>query len=166
MGFKRQWRCLSLTGSGLRLYELDRHLTMPRGERLPTMGPLDVILAADCVYFEPAFPLLVQTLEDLAIQNGKQPDFLFCYKKRRKVKPFPSASEKYVSHLPSMTLSQADRRFFSLLKKKFAWVEVSSLFLCSWRFTHYQFVWLLKVEDPDKPIYSRDAISLLRLSRI
>ena len=58
---------------------------MPRGEPLPTMEPFDIFLAADCVYFEPAFPLLVQTLEDLALQNGENSDFLFCYKKRRKV---------------------------------------------------------------------------------
>jgi hypothetical protein len=52
------------------------------------MEPFDVILAADCVYFEPAFPLLIQTLKDLAGQNEKIPDFLFCCKKRRKVRPF------------------------------------------------------------------------------
>jgi len=95
---------MSSTGNGPRLRELDRHLTMSRGERLPAMGPFDVILAADCVYFEPAFPLLVQTLEDLAIQNGKQPDFLFCYKKRRKVRRFSSAIEKICLTYPSMTL--------------------------------------------------------------
>lgn len=43
----------------------------------------DVILAADCVYFEPAFPLLLQTLEDLL---ALQPDarVYFCFKKRRR----------------------------------------------------------------------------------
>ena len=41
-----------------------------------------MILAADCVYFEPAFPLLVQTLADLTLPTT---DVLFCYKKRRKV---------------------------------------------------------------------------------
>src|SRR5258708_5814321 len=85
MGFKRQWRRLSSTGNELRFRELYHHLTKPRGEPLPTMEPFDVVLAADCVYFEPAFPLLVQTLEDLALQNRKNLDFLFCYKKRRKV---------------------------------------------------------------------------------
>ncbi|KAJ7122745.1 putative methyltransferase-domain-containing protein [Mycena epipterygia] len=60
----------------------------------------DVILAADCVYFEPAFPLLVQTLCDLV---GADTEVLFCYKKRRK----------------------ADKRFFALLKKKFKWSDVS-----------------------------------------
>lgn len=35
------------------------------GETLPTFisrTPVDIVLAADCVYFEPAFPLLEQTL--------------------------------------------------------------------------------------------------------
>lgn len=48
----------------------------------------DFVLAADCVYFEPAFPLLVATLCDLADSNGHghpDPEILFCYKKRRKV---------------------------------------------------------------------------------
>lgn len=60
----------------------------------------DIILAADCVYFEvrnkrsgqrmladviqPAFPLLVQTLCDLA-PVGQDIEILFCWKKRRKV---------------------------------------------------------------------------------
>ena len=41
----------------------------------------DVILAADCVYFEPAFPLLLQTLCDLL---GPSTVCYFCFKKRRK----------------------------------------------------------------------------------
>lgn len=41
----------------------------------------DVVLAADCVYFEPAFPLLLQTLGDLV---GPQTRCYFCFKKRRK----------------------------------------------------------------------------------
>ncbi|KAL7282076.1 hypothetical protein ACG7TL_003545 [Trametes sanguinea] len=81
----------------------------------------DLILAADCVYFEPAFPLLVKTLADLV--HDASTEVLFCYKKRRK----------------------ADKRFFTLLKKEFSWQEVS--------------------DDPQREVYSRDAISLLRLSR-
>ncbi|KAI9706306.1 MAG: hypothetical protein M1820_004882 [Bogoriella megaspora] len=42
---------------------------------------VDVVLAADCVYFEPAFPLLLQTLNDL-IQEGTI--CYFCFKKRRR----------------------------------------------------------------------------------
>ncbi|KAK5149845.1 hypothetical protein LTR04_006943 [Oleoguttula sp. CCFEE 6159] len=41
----------------------------------------DVILAADCVYFEPAFPLLHQTLQDLI---GDNTICYFCFKKRRR----------------------------------------------------------------------------------
>ncbi|KAH0844549.1 hypothetical protein AYO21_08561 [Fonsecaea monophora] len=41
----------------------------------------DVVLAADCVYFEPTFPLLLQTLNDLI---GPETTCYFCFKKRRK----------------------------------------------------------------------------------
>ena len=41
----------------------------------------DVILAADCVYFEPAFPLLQKTLKDLI---GENTICYFCFKKRRR----------------------------------------------------------------------------------
>lgn len=42
-----------------------------------------VVLAADCVYFEPAFPLLLQTLQDLlALWPGVT--VYFCFKKRRR----------------------------------------------------------------------------------
>jgi len=78
----------------------------------------DLVLAADCVYYEPAFPLLVQTLSDLV---GERTEVLFCYKKRRK----------------------AHKRFFALLKKKFTWTEV--------------------MDNPDRDVYSREQISLLRL---
>ena len=56
-----------------------------RGDPLPPSIPhkYDTILAADCVYFEPAFPLLVKTLADLV--PDKSVEVLFCYKKRRKV---------------------------------------------------------------------------------
>ncbi|KAG6899769.1 hypothetical protein C0993_006995 [Termitomyces sp. T159_Od127] len=74
---------------------------LPLPSSLPTP---DLVLAADCVYFEPAFPLLVQTLCDLVdVGTGdKEPEILFCYKKRRK----------------------ADKRFFNLLGKAFIWNEV------------------------------------------
>lgn len=71
------------------------------GETLPSDMPTpELILAADCVYFEPAFPLLVQTLSEMAVRGSTE--ILFCYKKRRK----------------------ADKRFFAMLKKKFSWEEV------------------------------------------
>lgn len=41
----------------------------------------DVVLAADCVYFEPAFPLLQQTLQDLI---GPNTVCYFCFKRRRR----------------------------------------------------------------------------------
>jgi protein N-lysine methyltransferase METTL21A len=41
----------------------------------------DIVLAADCVYFEPAFPLLLETLDDLI---GPKTICYFCFKKRRK----------------------------------------------------------------------------------
>lgn len=41
----------------------------------------DVLLAAECVYFEPAFPLLLQTLKE---QIGRHTICFFCFKKRRK----------------------------------------------------------------------------------
>ncbi|QDS76235.1 hypothetical protein FKW77_000414 [Venturia effusa] len=41
----------------------------------------DIILAAECVYFEPAFPLLQQTLKDLI---GENTVCYFCFKKRRR----------------------------------------------------------------------------------
>jgi hypothetical protein len=53
------------------------------GEPTPAQVPAhpDVILAADCVYFEPAFPLLQQTLKDLI---GENTTCYFCFKKRRR----------------------------------------------------------------------------------
>lgn len=41
----------------------------------------DIILAADCVYFEPAFPLLLQTMLELI---GPDTTCYFCFKKRRR----------------------------------------------------------------------------------
>ncbi|KAL8642811.1 MAG: hypothetical protein Q9228_000551 [Teloschistes exilis] len=41
----------------------------------------DVLLAADCVYFEPAFPLLLQTMQELM---GPETVCYFCFKKRRR----------------------------------------------------------------------------------
>ena len=49
----------------------------PPPEGLPTFR--DIVLAADCVYFEPTFPLLHQTLQDLI---GPHTICFFCFKKR------------------------------------------------------------------------------------
>lgn len=43
---------------------------------------VDVVIAADCVYFEPAFPLLEKTLVELV---GEKTVVYFCFKKRRRV---------------------------------------------------------------------------------
>lgn len=43
----------------------------------------EIILAADCCYFEPAFPLLLDTLEEL-LSNKEGATCYFCFKKRRK----------------------------------------------------------------------------------
>jgi predicted nicotinamide N-methyase len=59
----------------------------------------DILLLADCVYLEPAFQPLVDTLAALATP---QTTILFCYQKRRK----------------------ADKRFFSLLRRKFTWTDI------------------------------------------
>lgn len=59
----------------------------------------DIILAADCVYFEPAFPLLLRTLSDLI---GPYTTCYFCFKKRRK----------------------ADMRFIKDMHKKFQVEEI------------------------------------------
>ncbi|KAL1872156.1 Protein-lysine N-methyltransferase efm6 [Paecilomyces lecythidis] len=58
-----------------------------------------VILAADCVYFEPAFPLLVDTLRSLI---GPDTICYFCFKRRRR----------------------ADLRFIKLARKAFNITEV------------------------------------------
>ena len=85
---------------------------LPWGEPLPLALPAqyrrpDVILAADCVYFEPAFPLLLKTLEELMGASddgheGRNPVCWFSMKKRRK----------------------ADMRFVRTLRKAFVVREV------------------------------------------
>ena len=81
---------------------------LPWGAPLPDCFPEvyrypEVILAADCVYFEPAFPLLLETLGDLlkprSHDNGTVTGGVcyFCMKKRRK----------------------ADMRFVTALRKRF-----------------------------------------------
>ena len=50
---------------------------------IPSFSPPMVILAADCCYYEPAFPLLLDTLEDLLGATSDACCY-FCFKKRRK----------------------------------------------------------------------------------
>ena len=75
-----------------------------RGQPLPrevvNQKP-NVIIAAECVYFEPAFPLLMQTLKDLLALN-EDAIVYFCFKKRRR----------------------ADMQFVKMAKKTFAVEEI------------------------------------------
>lgn len=67
-------------------HSLTHSLTTTRGEPLPAdivQFKPDVILAAECVYFEPAFPLLLQTLKDL-LALCPSATVYFCFKKRRR----------------------------------------------------------------------------------
>lgn len=72
----------------------------PLPEEVVSFRP-DTILAADCVYFEPAFPLLLQTLGDL-LTLCPSATIYFCFKKRRR----------------------ADMHFLAKAKKTFKVVEV------------------------------------------
>lgn len=100
------------------------------GEPSPRTIPAhpDIILAADCVYFEPAFPFLQKTLLELI---GADTICYFCYKKRRR----------------------ADLQFIKAIKKLFEVKEVlggpdkeasfrQNIFLCvdvqpnGWSFTN------------------------------
>jgi protein N-lysine methyltransferase METTL21A len=84
-----------------------------------------VIIAAECVYFEPAFPLLMQTLKDLLELNA-QAVVYFCFKKRRR----------------------ADMQFVKIAKKSFLVEEIhdddrpvfqrQALFLFSFRHRQQQ----------------------------
>lgn len=49
----------------------------------PSFSAPTVILAADCCYYEPAFPLLLTTLENL-LGAASDACCYFCFKKRRK----------------------------------------------------------------------------------
>ncbi|PGG97967.1 hypothetical protein AJ79_09022 [Helicocarpus griseus UAMH5409] len=73
------------------------------GNPLPEAVPSNpaIILAADCVYFEPAFPLLLSTLQDLL--GDPRSVCYFCFKKRRR----------------------ADLRFMKQARKLFNVVEVT-----------------------------------------
>jgi len=72
------WCAATVFSLALRGFDpLNRGMPVPTAIRRP-----NIILVADCVYFEPAFPLLVETLDDL---SDPTTEILFCYKKRRKV---------------------------------------------------------------------------------
>ncbi|KAM7213868.1 protein-lysine methyltransferase METTL21D [Rhypophila decipiens] len=73
----------------------------PLSQEVVDLKP-DTILAADCVYFEPAFPLLMQTLKDLLALNPSATVY-FCFKKRRR----------------------ADMQFLKTARKNFTLTEVN-----------------------------------------
>jgi len=92
----------------LRCNIIRNHLTMETlpcvynwGDVPPSAIPsqVDIVLAADCVYLEPSFPLLLKTLEDLI---GQETVCYFCFKKRRK----------------------ADMKFLKTLKRLFVVLEI------------------------------------------
>ncbi|KAI1008140.1 hypothetical protein K3495_g89 [Podosphaera aphanis] len=102
-----QENMIDLMRKNIQLNELDssvKELVLNWGDPLPRevieTSP-NVILAADCVYFEPAFPLLLKTLEDL-VMLCKHAVIYFCFKKRRR----------------------ADMQFMKNAKKKFEVEEI------------------------------------------
>lgn len=64
------------------------------GEATPTDLPAqpDIILAADCIYFEPAFPLLLKTLQDLI--GERTVCYFACVKRRKADAHFMKAARK------------------------------------------------------------------------
>ncbi|RKF53280.1 Protein-lysine N-methyltransferase EFM6 [Erysiphe neolycopersici] len=63
-----------------------QELVLEWGNPLPTevlRRQPNLILAADCVYYEPSFPLLLTTLKDLA-KLSPETIIYFCFKKRRR----------------------------------------------------------------------------------
>jgi hypothetical protein len=70
----------------------------------------NVILAADCVYFEPAFPLLLATLQELLELCGDAVIY-FCFKKRRRadVQFMKNARKKFLVE----EIEDVDRKTFS-----------------------------------------------------
>ncbi|KAF2742477.1 hypothetical protein M011DRAFT_490558 [Sporormia fimetaria CBS 119925] len=81
----------------------------------------DIILAADCVYFEPAFPLLQQTIKDLI---GENTVCYFCFKRRRRADlQFMKAAKKMfdvqdVEDDPDRELYSREKLFLYRITKK------------------------------------------------
>ena len=74
---------IALNKSNIRDTSLVLPSVLSWGQDLPPGIPEepDVILAADCVYFEPAFPLLLETMRELI---GQETVCYFCFNKRRR----------------------------------------------------------------------------------
>lgn len=121
----------------------------------PDIPRPNLILAADCVYFEPAFPLLVRTLSDLAETTT---EVLFCYKKRRKVLPDLNLTCLFLYSL-SARLTGVSSFYWERdsLGKRY----LHASFPKSWIYTMLQVV-----DDPNRQTYTQEGISLLRLFKI
>ncbi|KAH8592782.1 putative methyltransferase-domain-containing protein [Bisporella sp. PMI_857] len=84
-----QENMLSLMSQNIKLNNLESRvapLVLDWGEPLPDeilKQKPNIILAADCVYFEPAFPLLLKTLDEL-LELCPDAVIYFCFKKRRR----------------------------------------------------------------------------------
>ncbi|KAI9048516.1 hypothetical protein LZ554_007349 [Drepanopeziza brunnea f. sp. 'monogermtubi'] len=91
---------IKLNGLESRVKEIVLNWGDPLPEAVVKVKP-DLILAADCVYFEPAFPLLLATLEDL-LELCEESVVYFCFMKRRR----------------------ADMQFIKNAKKKFLVEEI------------------------------------------
>ena len=67
-----------------------------------------------------------------------------------------------MSHSTDTQNLQADKRFFAMLKKKLIWTQVCTLSMPFQSSIHHD----NQVEDdPNRPIYERDSITLLRITR-
>ncbi|PMD44220.1 hypothetical protein L207DRAFT_508973 [Hyaloscypha variabilis F] len=98
-----QQNMFELMGKNISLNGLEsrvKALVLNWGEALPAevlKEKPNVILAADCVYFEPAFPLLLSTLADL-LDLCAEAVIYFCFKKRRRadMQFMKSAKKRFV----------------------------------------------------------------------
>lgn len=126
----------SLMEDNIRLNRLQSAVTasiLNWGEPVPDHIPPqpDIILAADCVYFEPAFPFLITTLHDLL---GSSSVCFFCYKRRRR----------------------ADLRFLKMAKKAFDVQEVRDDPSASTYNRENLFLYTIRVKTTKKTKASQD----------
>ncbi|KAH7419925.1 putative methyltransferase-domain-containing protein [Cadophora sp. MPI-SDFR-AT-0126] len=100
---------IELNGLESRVNELVLNWGDPLPNEVVRESP-NLILAADCVYFEPAFPLLLATLEDL-LGLCKEAVIYFCFKKRRRadMQFMKNARKKFVVE----EIEDQDRERFS-----------------------------------------------------
>ncbi|PYH41792.1 uncharacterized protein BP01DRAFT_359984 [Aspergillus saccharolyticus JOP 1030-1] len=102
------------------------------GENIPDCIPPkpSIILAADCVYFEPAFPLLISTLKDLL---GPDSTCYFCFRKRRRADlRFMKMARKLfiieeVQDDPDAETYRSENIFLYTIRRKSSWNSISNL---------------------------------------